>query len=134
MTQYPVVIGLLLCEKVIVEAESRNPTLINCFNWRQVQSIPSEPLTFIIHALLTDGEGKVPLVVRIDRLDTMETIITRHGTVTFPDPMAEMRLSQTMRDVEFPVAGAYQALLFAENELLANRRFEIRHVPSEETE
>jgi hypothetical protein len=134
MAQLPVVVGLLLCEKTIVEAGTRSVTLVNCFSRRRVRSLPSEQLTFIVHAILTNGEGEVPLAVRIDRLDTLETITRRQGTATFRDPMAEMRLSQTIRDVIFPVSGAYQVVLLAGNELLANTRFEIIYTPAEQDE
>ena len=124
----------MLCEKVIVESRTHNPTFVNSFNTRVVRSIPSEPLSFLVCATLTNGEGKMSLAVQVDRLDTMETIRFREGTVSFRDPMVEMRLSLTIRDLSFPVEGAYQVLLIADNELIANRRVEIHHVPPEDDE
>ena len=134
VTQIPVVVSLMLCEKVIVESKTHNPTFINSFSTRVVRSIPSEPLTFMVCATLTNGQGNIPLEVRIDRLDTMETIRFRQGTATFDDPMVERRLSHTIRDLSFPVAGAYQVLLIAGNELIADRRFEIHHEIPEDDE
>ena len=48
-------VGLVTCEQVIVEDRTKNITLVNCFGKRLVQTIPSEPHSFAVFALLTDG-------------------------------------------------------------------------------
>ena len=37
MVQRPIAIGLSVCEQVIVEEESRNVSLINCFSRRTIE-------------------------------------------------------------------------------------------------
>ena len=44
MSQRPVVVGLLLCESLIVEEGTHNVTLVNCFSKRKAKRFPSEPL------------------------------------------------------------------------------------------
>lgn len=44
MIQRPVVVGLVLCEQVIIEEGTRNVTLINCFNKRTQTTSPGKRL------------------------------------------------------------------------------------------
>jgi hypothetical protein len=55
MKQLPVAVGLLVCEKLIIEKDTENITPVNCFRERLVRQFPSEPLTLVIYAILTNG-------------------------------------------------------------------------------
>jgi hypothetical protein len=122
MKQRPVVIGLMLCEQVIVEENTRNITPVNCFNHRTFDSFPSEKNPFIVFALLTDGSGEMRLEVVIQRLDTLDEIY-RSQLVRFPNPLQDLRCTIRIRDCSFPVAGHYQVVLFFDNEMTAQRKF-----------
>lgn len=125
MSQLPVVVGLTICEQIIVEAETHNLTLVNCFSRREVETIPSEPISFVVFATLTNGAGDVPLAVQISRLDTLDEIYVREMVLRFPDPLAEVRLRLRIRDCVFPVAGLYSVFLLAKDEMVAQRRLRI---------
>src|SRR5438046_2751611 len=125
MIQRPVVIGLTLCETVIIDADTRNVTLVNCFSHRQVPGVPSGPVPFVVFALLTDGIGEGPLTVRIRRLDTLDVVYRQEQTVRFPDPLAESRFRFRVRSCRFPVTGMYEVQLHADGEMLAHRRLQI---------
>ena len=58
MKQCPLALSLQICEKVVIEAETRNLTLVNCFTQRVVKSVPPEPLSFIVCSTLI---GAIPL-------------------------------------------------------------------------
>ncbi len=75
MNQRPVAIGLLLCEQVIIEERTRNVTPVNCFTHRVLRRFPSEPFPFTVFAVLTDGRGKMPLDIVVERLDDLERFI-----------------------------------------------------------
>src|SRR5437773_10702408 len=84
MHQCPGVLGLSLCEQVIVEEKTRNVTLVNCFTHRTVEQFPSEPISFVAFAVLCDGSGEITLEVVLQRLDTLE-VVKRVSLVThFP--------------------------------------------------
>ena len=55
MNQCPVTSSLQVCEKVVIEADTRNLTLVNCFTHRVVKSVPPEPLSFIVCSVLPEG-------------------------------------------------------------------------------
>jgi hypothetical protein len=126
MSQKPVAIGLLLCEQVIIEEKTRNVTPVNCFTQRLVEGFPSKPFPFVVFAVLTDGLGEVRLEVAIQRLDTLEEVYQRTLTARFPHPLREVRCVFRVRDCSFPVAGAYQVMILAEDELLAQKRLVIQ--------
>jgi hypothetical protein len=130
MSQRPIAIGLLLCERIIVEEGTRNATFVNTFSRRKVKDIPSEPISFLVVSLLTNGLGEIPLEVRIQRLDTLDIVSQFRGVVRFDDPLKEVRCKMEVRNYSFPVAGIYDVLLLVEGEMIANRRIAI--IQSEE--
>jgi hypothetical protein len=77
MRQLPVAIGLLVCDQVIIQENTRNATPVNCFTSRKVERVPAEPFPFSVFAVLTDGSGDIPLEVTINRLDNLDEIYRR---------------------------------------------------------
>ena len=66
--------GLFLCEQVIFEEGTRNVTMVNAFNKRVVNEVPSETHRFFAFAELTNGYGIVPIILACQRLDTLEPV------------------------------------------------------------
>src|SRR5438132_657334 len=69
MSQRPAVVGLLVCEQLIVEERTHNITLVNCFTKLKAEHFPSEPRRLAVFAALVDGLGEVALELVIERLD-----------------------------------------------------------------
>jgi hypothetical protein len=129
MSQRPVVVGLLLCEQLIVEEKTYNVTLVNCFTMRKVDSFPSGPLRFTLFAAMTDGQGVIQLDVVIRLLEDIQTIYWASMTQSFADPLQEVRFWLRITRCSFPSAGPYDVSLFAGGELIGQHRF---HVKSQE--
>ncbi len=125
MSQRPAAVGLLLCEQAIVEEATRNVTPVNCFTSRTVRQFPSELLAFSVFAILNDGSGDIHLDVTLERLDTLAELHRRSVSARFSDQLENMRCIFRIRDFSFPVAGAYQVLLYADDEVIAQRRFRV---------
>jgi hypothetical protein len=125
MAQRPIAVGLSLCEQVVIEEKTRNVTLVNCFTERVAEEFPADNLPFVAFALLTDGNGEMPLAVVIERLDTFEEIHRISVTVRFPNPLQTMRCTIRVRTCPFPVPGHYQVSLVADGETIAQRKMEI---------
>jgi hypothetical protein len=130
MNKPPVAIGLLLCEQVIVEEGTRNITPVNCFLHRTVHRLPSELVPFIVLALFTNGRGKMPLEVVVQRLDTLEVVHREETEVRFSSPLKMVRFSLEILDCSFPVAGQYQVALFVDGELITQCPLRIVHKES----
>ena len=130
MSRTPATLGLLLCEQIIVEEHTRNLTLVNCFTRRTGRSFPTEPIPFIVFALLTNGQGSTPLEVAVYGMDDFEEIYRRGTTVTFNSPVQIVRCVLRVGDCPFPSPGPYQVVLLSGEDILAQRLLIIDEAPA----
>jgi hypothetical protein len=121
----PLALSLQVCEKVVIEAETRNLTLVNCFTQRVVESDPPEPISFIVCSNLIGGRGQMSLHVRVESLEGFDIIAERTGVISFRDPFHEIRLRVSMQEVSFPTEGGYQIVLLVDEKVVASRKIEI---------
>jgi hypothetical protein len=57
MTPKPISIGLLLCDRVIIDKDTNCPSAVGIFTGLAVEQFPSDPQRFSVLALLTDAQG-----------------------------------------------------------------------------
>lgn len=122
MVHPPTVIGLLVCEQLIVDKDTNNLSIINCFTRRKIESFPSAPQRFAVVALFTDGEGDFPMELLIQRLDTLEVVERYPFALRFTDRLQEVRFLFRVAKCVFPAAGAYDVSLLSGEESLARHR------------
>jgi hypothetical protein len=91
VAEVPVARGLLLCERVIIEEQTRNISLINCFNRRLVGDFPSRPQEFNVYAVLANGRGTMQVDCRVTSLADDTVVYERPVLVSFADPLTEAR-------------------------------------------
>jgi hypothetical protein len=125
MTPPPIVLGLNLCEKVIVEEGTRNVSLVSTFEKLTVDGFPSPPQRFALYALLTNGLGDGTIDVVVTRLETDQTTYSHRLAVRFPSPLQDLRLLLRIRECSFPAPGTYQFTLLIDGEWLAQRRLHV---------
>jgi hypothetical protein len=126
MNPPPNALGLILCEKVIVEERTRNLTLVSLFSGMVAEGFPSEHLRFAFATVLTGGRGDASLDLVITELETDEEIYAMRRTLHFPDRLTEVKAVFHIRDCSFPVAGYYEATLFIDGDWMARRKFYVR--------
>jgi hypothetical protein len=119
MAQIPTVIGLLVCEKAIVEEGTKNVSLINCFTTLRVQRIPSEPRQFTVFAALIDGAGPITFDVVVTQVADGRVLYRQSRRFDFGSRLQEVRFLFRVTDFSFPTAGEYDVSLWAENQILA---------------
>ncbi len=130
MAQIPTVIGLQVCEKVIVEEGTKNVSLVSCHTILKVRRLPSEPRQFTVFAELIDGAGEVTLEVTVSRLENDQIIYRQARRLNFGNRLQEVRFIFHVTECSFPAAGTYEVVLRAERELLALRKLRIVHQES----
>jgi hypothetical protein len=135
MTPKPVAIGLLLCDRVIVDKDTNSPSAIGIFTGLAVERFPSEPQRFSVLAVLTDaqGDGRGRLAVyRLDQhwLRQEEIYVTEHA-IRFPDRFAVVNFNLRVRTIRFPASGSYELVLFVDADEVAHRRVRIYQAPPE---
>jgi hypothetical protein len=125
MVPPPKSLGLVLCEKVIVEEGTRNLTLVNTFTKRRYENFPSRRESIVVYTALTGslGSGRIDLVAH--RLDTFDEVFSRRMEVDFPDRLAAVRLLFRINNFSFPVATRYQFSLLVDGELVTQSSFPI---------
>ena len=125
MVPPPIALGLMLCEKVIVEEGTKNVTLVNTFTKLRVEGFPSLPQHFAVYAALTAGLGQATMTLAITHLETDEEVYTYHGTVPFPDRLAEVRTLIRVNGGSFPAPGKYQLTLLIDGDWIAHRHLQV---------
>src|SRR5262249_41232986 len=125
MTPLPMVLGLTVCEKVIVEEGTKNVSLVNTFTKLTVEGLPSPTQRFALYAVLTDAEGEATIDLTVTHLDTDEEVYALQRTLHFPDRLAEVRLLYRLREIAFPLPGLYQFTIYLDGEWLTQRRLQV---------
>jgi hypothetical protein len=125
MVPDPTALALILCEQVIVDQHSRNPSPINIFTGREVDQFPSDPQRFSVFAALTDSQGQGRLELRAIRLDTGDQFYSQGYPIQFPDRTMVVNVNIRIRNLRFPVPGVYEFLLLVDGSLVAQRRLRV---------
>ena|SRR5947209_6866891 len=125
MAKRPIAVALFTCEQVIFENQTLSCTPVNCFASRVVEQVPSGPFPFVVLALVTNGAGEIAFDLKIERLDTLEEVYQQSATGRLRDPLREYWCLFRVRRCSLPVAASYQILLFADGELIAQRKLTI---------
>jgi hypothetical protein len=121
----PTALALLVCEQVIVDHYSRNPSPISIFTGLQVEQFPSDPQRFSVFAALTDALGEGRLELRAVRLDTDDEIYAQQFPLQFPDRATVVNVNIRVRNIRFPVSGVYEFQLLVDGSLVAQRKLRV---------
>jgi hypothetical protein len=125
MVPAPTAIGLILCEKIIVEEGTRRLTLVNSFTKRVVPAFPSPPQSFLVFAALIGGIGDATMKVKIERLDSLEEVYSRSRVVHFQGRLTELQTTLQVDNCRFPVFGKYQITLLVDGDWVAHRQLRL---------
>src|SRR5207248_6172022 len=101
MEPRPVVLGLTLCDYVIVEERTKKVSLIGTFTGLSVPQFPGQALPFSVFAVLTDGLGSGTIELGIVHMETNEVLYSHQGVLTFPDIVTEVMYHFRLRQRVF---------------------------------
>jgi hypothetical protein len=121
----PRAIDYLICEYFILDERSKNVSLIGCFNRLRLPEFPFAASRFFVFALLTDGLGEGSLELTLTHLGSEEEIFRLETTIRLPNRFTELRVPFPIVECYFPEPGAYLFTLLIDNEIIAERRFEV---------
>ena len=125
MATKPIVLGLSICDYVIVEEKTKKVSLIGHFSGLAVDEFPTKALPFSVYAALSDSVGRLKIRLVVTRLDTGEVTYEVENQVSFPDKLTAVHLVCRLNNCEFPAPSWYQFTLLSENEWLAQRRVRV---------
>ena len=119
MEPIPSVIAILLCDRIIVEAETHKKTLIGIFERINVPAPAKIPLAF--YARMTDAEGQYKF--RVDAIslkDDRRVVRVETSRIQIESRLGVMELGLNLPPVTFPVAGRYEFQLYGNDVYLGH--------------
>ena len=125
MNPPPIALGLILCEKVIVEEKTRNLTLVSTFTKLLADEFPLRQEKFGLASVLTGGQGDATVDLVFTQLETDEEIYSIQRTMRFPGRLEEVQLVFHVRDCWFPGPGDYDVTLFVDGDPVPRRKFAV---------
>lgn len=128
MTPTPTTVGLWLCERVIVEASTKNISLISVFTARHVDRFPSPPVPFSVFCALTDSAGTGTMTLQVTD-DAGDEIFQKRVRILIGDRLHVANWHYRVRTLSFPKSGAYQFMLSVDGDPIASRMLYVYERP-----
>jgi len=129
----PIVLTLLLCEKVIVDARTQQYSLIGLVSNVNASRFPVRSPSLCIYTEITGGHGVTPLTVRIVDVDEkLDPVVKLDLEVNLEDPLAVTQVVFGMPRLVFPKMGDYRLQAISGGTRLLEKRLILREAaPSE---
>lgn len=124
----PTVVALLLCDQVIIDAQTKKKSLIGVFDNINWFGNPA-PVTLAVYAKLKDAEGMYNFTVRVVSLKD-ESVVTslevKGASIT--NPLQSVELAFNMVGLQFREPGKYEFQLYANDVYLSRVTIEARQI------
>lgn len=124
--QVPYVLAMILCDRIHRDPTSGKPYLLGCLTELQFKELPATYSSIGLYVELTDGRGTMDFHVDLVSVDEEYTIGRVGGEITFVDPLGVLEIGMSLEEVVIPHAGEYRVRLFVENQLMLERRLDVR--------
>lgn len=121
----PTLVSLLLCDQIIDDRFTNKKSAIGMFNTILSPTMPTVIHQLCVLASLTELSGPTAVELRMVRDADNAQIFRGNGRVEAPNPLAVVDLVFTLQGIQLPSAGQYAMELWASNELLGRRRFQL---------
>ena len=76
--------------------------------WRTASGRPTNAISFVVFAILTDGQGEMPVEIVVLELGTMQEVLRRQRVIELRDQLQQLGVVFGIRDCLFPVPGFYE--------------------------
>jgi len=122
----PVVLAVLLCDQIIMDAGSGKKSLIGIFDQITVGRFPAAHHRMAVYARLTDGRGRYTFRIDIVPMETEELVAQIPiGPLDWQDPMTPLDVVGEIVGLRLPTAGRYEVRIFANEAYLAHTSFAV---------
>ena len=119
----PKCLAMLLCDYVIVDAETRNKSLIGIFNRINASKYPVRHDRMHVFVALTDGHGEYKASLKVKN-SRGEELLSLGGDVKMKDPLGVAELNFNIRGMVIPEPGRYFVEFWCNGEILVDRHFD----------
>ncbi len=119
----PKCLAMLLCDYVILDAETKNKSLIGIFNTINASKFPVRHDRMHIFISLTNGHGDYAAGLKL-RNSRGEEVLSLDGKVSMKDPLAVAEINFKLRGLVVPEPGRYFVEFLCDGEVLIDRHFD----------
>jgi hypothetical protein len=128
-SQLPRVLTLTPADTVSRDAGTGKFSLLGIYNTIVARAFPYVHPSMGLYLALTDGRGKIPLVLRlIDADEERAPVFKVEATLDSSDPTQVTEAGFVLQRLEFPKPGEYVLQLSAGEEVLMERRLTVMPV------
>lgn len=127
----PLCLALVLADAIWRDPSTGKRTILGAFSELASTQFPATHGLLAVHCALTDGYGANTIKIRLVKIgETDDLILEGQSEVQFDDPRMVAELDFHLANVQFPTPGEYRFQIFSQEDLLMERRFVVRQVPS----
>ena len=129
----PYILAMILCDHIHVDPATGKHYLLGLFSTIGAKDFPVKHSGMALHLELTDGRGDTRIeICLVDAEGEREPIFKTEGQVAFPDPRMIAQLDFGMHNIVFPEPGEYRFQIYANDELLMERRLVVARIGEQE--
>lgn len=120
--------AIIICERVITDADTQNKTLVSTFNKVTAKHFPCKHDRLAVYVALTDSSGTKHVELRFKNEAREQPLLKLSGDVLFPHPNAVVELIFEIRNILLPQPGMFTFEIFADGEYIFDVRFEASQI------
>lgn len=125
----PILLSSITCDRVIFDRLTGMPSIINIIQTVNSSEYPVRNNQLVFFCELTNGHGTTELEIRLINVEEEDRILFKQSKdVDFKDVRHVLTLALNMQGIIFPEPGEYRFQLFANKQLLGERRLICREV------
>ena len=133
-SETPIGVALIICDRVITDAQTNEKTLVSIFNRITARQFPCLHPRLAIYTAITNGNGPIATQIRCANEDNEDkTVFQAKGTINFPGPNHVVEASFRINNVTFPKPGLHNIELLCQDELILQRRFHVVQIEKKES-
>lgn len=121
----PEVVGLVLCDRMEVDPQARQMSLVGIAHSLFFRNFPSPPRSFTVYGALYDGTGEGTIELSVHRLETEKRIYRYQRWFALAGRGQPMHLEIPVRRCVFPAPGRYILALSFDAKRLTHRLIDV---------
>lgn len=119
----PILLSAIICNRVIFDKISGTASLIDIIQYINAPKYPMQYWQLVFYCELTNGHGSTKTNIRlVDIQEDEKKIFEQEKVVKFLDVKQVLTLATNLQGIVFPRPGEYRFQLFANDNLLGERR------------
>src|SRR5437762_2525172 len=107
MPKAPEPVALILCERMHVDPQAVQMSLVGVFHSRRFPSFPTPPQRFTVYVALHGGDGQGTMRLTLAKADTEEIVYETEKWRGFADPDLTTTYEEIVKHCVFPYPGRY---------------------------